>query len=130
MDQDAVDGMVARVLDAGINFIDTADVYSAGESETMVGRAIRGRRGDVVLATKVRGRMGAGPNEVGLSRLHVIEAAEASLRRLANGLTSTSTRYTGPIPSRTSRRRSGPSTTSCVRERSATSGARTSLRGS
>ena len=83
MDQDAVDGMVARVLDAGINFIDTADVYSAGESETMVGRAIRGRRGDVVLATKVRGRMGAGPNEVGLSRLHVIEAAEASLRRLA-----------------------------------------------
>ncbi len=82
MEQDAVDEMVARALDGGINFIDTADVYSDGESETMVGRALKGRRGDVVLATKVRGRMGEGPNEVGLSRLHVIEAAEASLRRL------------------------------------------------
>ena len=82
MGQDAVDRMVARALDAGINFIDTADVYAAGESETMVGRAIRGRRAEVVLATKVRGRMGEGPNRVGLSRLHVMEAAEASLRRL------------------------------------------------
>ena len=82
MDQDAVDRMVARALDAGINFIDTADVYAAGESETMVGRAIRGRRTEVVLATKVRGRMGEGPNRVGLSRLHIMEAAEASLRRL------------------------------------------------
>ena len=82
MDQDAVDRMVARALDAGINFIDTADVYAAGESETMVGRAIRGRRSEVVLATKVRGRMGEGPNRVGLSRLHIMEAAEASLRRL------------------------------------------------
>ena len=82
MGQDAVDRMVARALDAGINFIDTADVYAAGESETMVGRAIRGRRTEVVLATKVRGRMGEGPNRVGLSRLHIMEAAEASLRRL------------------------------------------------
>ena len=82
MGQEAVDAMVARALDAGINFIDTADVYAAGESETMVGRAIRGRRSEVVLATKVRGRMGEGPNQVGLSRLHIIEAAEASLRRL------------------------------------------------
>ena len=82
MEQNAVDEMVARALNAGINFIDTADVYSSGESETMVGRALKGRRGEVVLATKVRGRMGEGPNDVGLSRLHVIEAAEASLRRL------------------------------------------------
>ena len=82
MEQDAVDGMVARALDAGINFIDTADVYASGESETMVGKAIRGRRGEVVLATKVRGRMGEGPNHVGLSRLHIMEAVEASLRRL------------------------------------------------
>ncbi len=82
MQQDAVDEMVACALDAGINFIDTADVYSTGESETMVGRALKGRRGEVVLATKVRGRMGERPNEVGLSRLHIIKAAEASLRRL------------------------------------------------
>ena len=82
MDQDAVDRMVARALDAGVNLIDTADVYAAGESETMVGRAIRGRRTEVVVATKVRGRMGEGPNRVGLSRLHIMEAAEASLRRL------------------------------------------------
>jgi len=58
IDQPEVDAIVHRALDAGINFIDTADVYAAGESETMVGRAIAGRRQDVVLATKVRGRMG------------------------------------------------------------------------
>ena len=82
IDQQAVDGIVHHALDAGINFIDTANVYSAGESETMVGRALAGRRQDVVLATKVRGRMGQGPNQVGLSRLHIIEAVEASLTRL------------------------------------------------
>ena len=82
LDQNAVDEMVGRALDAGINFIDTADVYSAGESETMLGKALAGRRHDVVLATKVRGRMGDGPNDVGLSRLHIIEAVEASLKRL------------------------------------------------
>ena len=82
LDQAAADGIVHRALDAGINFIDTADVYSAGQSETMVGKAIAGRRHDLVLATKVRGRMGPGPNQVGLSRLHIIEAVEASLKRL------------------------------------------------
>ena len=82
LDQPAVDGIVGRALDAGINFIDTADVYSAGESETMVGRALGARRKEVVLATKVRGRMGKGPNQVGLSRLHIVEAVEASLVRL------------------------------------------------
>src|SRR5450631_3948743 len=74
--------IVHRALDAGINFVDTADVYSAGESETMVGKAIAGRRHDLVLATKVRGRMGPGPNQVGLSRLHIVASVEASLRRL------------------------------------------------
>src|SRR5438132_13725076 len=83
LDQPAVDAIVHRALDAGINFIDTADVYSAGESETMVGKAVAGKRGDVVLATKVRGRMGKGANQVGLSRLHIIDAVEASLKRLA-----------------------------------------------
>jgi aryl-alcohol dehydrogenase-like predicted oxidoreductase len=82
LDQAAVDAIVHRSLDAGINFIDTADVYSAGESETMVGKALLGRRQQVVLATKVRGRMGKGPNEVGLSRLHILDAIDASLKRL------------------------------------------------
>ena len=82
LDQSAVSKIVDRALDGGVNFIDTADVYSAGESETMVGKALVGKRQDVVLATKVRGRMGKSPNQVGLSRLHIIEAAEASLRRL------------------------------------------------
>jgi aryl-alcohol dehydrogenase-like predicted oxidoreductase len=82
LDQAAADGIVHRALDAGINFIDTADVYSAGQSETIVGKAIAGRRQDIVLATKVRGRMGPGPNQVGLSRLHIIESVEASLKRL------------------------------------------------
>jgi aryl-alcohol dehydrogenase-like predicted oxidoreductase len=82
LDQPAVDGIVGRALDAGVNFVDTADVYSAGESETMLGKALAGRRSQVVLATKVRGRMGKGPNQVGLSRLHIIEAVEASLTRL------------------------------------------------
>src|SRR4051794_32788887 len=72
IDQTAVDVIVHRALEAGINFIDTADVYSAGESETMTGKALAGRRQDVVLATKVRGRMGNGPNQVGLSRLHIV----------------------------------------------------------
>ncbi len=82
LDQSSTDAIVGRALDAGINFIDTADVYSAGESETQVGKALAGKRNHVVLATKVRGRMGKGPNDVGLSRLHIIEAAEASLKRL------------------------------------------------
>src|SRR3954471_9031414 len=80
--QNEVDSIVHRALDGGVNFIDTADVYSAGESETLLGRALAGRRQEVVLATKVRGRMGSGPNQVGLSRLHIIEAVDASLKRL------------------------------------------------
>src|SRR3954469_696415 len=80
--QNEVDGIVHRALEGGVNFIDTADVYSAGESETLLGRALAGRRQEVVLATKVRGRMGSGPNQVGLSRLHIIEAVDASLKRL------------------------------------------------
>ncbi|TKB24273.1 aldo/keto reductase [Desulfopila sp. IMCC35006] len=80
--QDAADTLVGRVLDAGINFIDTANVYSEGESETILGKALRQRRKDVVLATKVFGRMGPGPNEVGLSRGHIMQAVEDSLTRL------------------------------------------------
>ncbi|HEY3727460.1 MAG TPA: aldo/keto reductase [Solirubrobacteraceae bacterium] len=69
-------------LDAGINLIDTADVYSTGRSEEIVGEALKGKRDDVLIASKVRFRMGEGPNMVGLSRQHIIEGCEASLRRL------------------------------------------------
>jgi aryl-alcohol dehydrogenase-like predicted oxidoreductase len=82
LDQKAADAIVHRALDAGVNFVDTANVYSGGESETLLGRALANRRHDVILATKVRGRMGKEPNQVGLSRLHIVEAAEASLKRL------------------------------------------------
>jgi aryl-alcohol dehydrogenase-like predicted oxidoreductase len=82
LDQTAADAIVHRALDAGINFIDTADVYASGESEKLVGQAIAGRRHEIVLATKVRGRMGPGPNQVGLSRLHIVASVEASLKRL------------------------------------------------
>ncbi len=82
LEQADVNAIVARALEAGINFVDTANVYATGESETLVGRALSGRRHEVVLATKVRGRMGPGPNQVGLSRLHIVEAVEASLTRL------------------------------------------------
>jgi len=82
IDQQSVDALVGRALDAGINFVDTANVYSAGESETMLGKALGSRRPEVVLATKVRGRTGPGPNQVGLSRLHILQAVEDSLKRL------------------------------------------------
>src|ERR1700755_1803425 len=73
--------IIHRALDAGINFIDTADVYSRGESEEIVGKALRGRRDDVVLATKFHGAMGDGANEQGNSRLWIIREVESSLRR-------------------------------------------------
>ena len=77
--------LIGTALDAGVNLIDTADVYSEGESESFVGRALAslGRPRDTVLvATKVRGRTGPGPNEIGLSRGHIMAAVDASLRRL------------------------------------------------
>ncbi len=80
--QKETDELVGQSLDAGINFIDTANIYASGESEILVGKALGNRRKDVVLATKVFGRMGPGPNEVGLSRLHITRQSEASLKRL------------------------------------------------
>ncbi len=74
--------LVDFCLDAGVNLIDTADVYSQGLAEEIVGEAVAGRRGRVLIATKARFRMGEGPNDSGLSRHHLIEACEASLRRL------------------------------------------------
>jgi aryl-alcohol dehydrogenase (NADP+) len=74
--------IIERALDLGINFIDTADVYSVGQSERIVGKALEGRRDDVVLATKVCNPMGRGPNQRGLSRKHVLAGFQASLDRL------------------------------------------------
>jgi aryl-alcohol dehydrogenase-like predicted oxidoreductase len=82
LDQSTADAIVHRSLDAGINFIDTANVYATGQSEAMLGKALAGKRQGVIVATKVRGRMGPGANDVGLSRLHIIESVEASLKRL------------------------------------------------
>jgi aryl-alcohol dehydrogenase-like predicted oxidoreductase len=77
--------LVGTALDAGVNFIDTADVYSEGESERLVGAALKALdrpREQVVVATKVRGRVGPGVNQVGLSRGHILASIEGSLRRL------------------------------------------------
>src|SRR4029453_10297065 len=75
-------GTIRAAIDGGINFIDTADVYSAGESEEIVGKALQGRRDEVILATKVHGEMGKGLNEQGNSRVWITREVEDSLRRL------------------------------------------------
>jgi aryl-alcohol dehydrogenase-like predicted oxidoreductase len=82
-DHDESIRIIHRALDAGVNFVDTADVYSRGESEEIVGKALAGgRRDDVVLATKVHGKMGDDPNEFGNSRRWIVREVENSLRRL------------------------------------------------
>ncbi|MGH2772315.1 MAG: aldo/keto reductase, partial [Actinomycetota bacterium] len=73
---------IHAAFDAGINFVDTANVYSRGESEQIVGKALKGHRDQVVLATKGYGRVGEGPNDKGTSRRHIIQAVEDSLERL------------------------------------------------
>ncbi len=80
--QSEADRLVGLCIDSGVNFFDTADVYSAGLAEQILGKALAPRRKDVVIATKVRGRMGVGPNAVGLSRGHILQAVDDSLRRL------------------------------------------------
>ncbi|AHW58571.1 Predicted oxidoreductase [Draconibacterium orientale] len=83
--QDQVNSLVKQSVDGGINFIDTANIYSEGLSEQMTGQAIRDlglKRDDLVIATKVRGQMGDGPNEVGLSKKHILQQADESLTRL------------------------------------------------
>ena len=85
LDQSVADGIVARALDAGVNFIDTADVYSEGLSEEITGRAIASsgrKRSDIVLATKAFGQTGPGPNDRSASRGHIMDAVKASLKRL------------------------------------------------
>jgi len=83
--QGEVDAIVGRALAAGVNFIDTADVYSFGLSETLLGQALRNlgtKREDVVIATKVYGEMGPGPNDRGASRGHIMDSVKKSLSRL------------------------------------------------
>jgi len=85
LDQQAVDKILKRSLDAGINFIDTANVYSEGLAEELTGKSIRNlgiNRDSLVIATKVRGQMGPGPNDSGLTRKHILWQVDASLRRL------------------------------------------------
>jgi aryl-alcohol dehydrogenase-like predicted oxidoreductase len=82
-DEVAALGMIDRCLEAGINFFDTANVYNQGRAETILGRALAGRRERVILASKVRGKMNDAPDESGLSRAAIHNALDASLRRLA-----------------------------------------------
>jgi len=83
--QQGVNDLIKNVVDLGINFIDTANVYSFGESERLLGQSIKHlglNRNDLVIATKVRGRMGEGINNMGLSRYHIFQSVDASLQRL------------------------------------------------
>lgn len=81
-DHDESIKIIHAALDGGINFLDTANVYSGGESEEIVGKALKGKRDDVVLATKFHGPTGGGQNDRGNSRRHIMQAVEDSLRRL------------------------------------------------
>ena len=85
VDQAGADALLKRSVDAGINFIDTANIYTEGQSEEITGQAIHNlglRRDELVLATKVRGQMGTGPNDSGLTRKHIMSQVEGSLKRL------------------------------------------------
>lgn len=82
VEQNDANELVNLALEGGINFFDTADVYSEGLSEEILGKALGNRRKEIILATKVRGRTGKGPNDVGLSRNHIIDSCNKSLNRL------------------------------------------------
>ena len=88
--------LIHHALDKGINLIDTANIYAGGVSEEIVGRAIKGRRHEVVLATKVWGKMGDGPNDRGLSRYHIMRASR-TVSGVCRPITSTCTRFTPSI---------------------------------
>ena len=117
--------IIHRALDAGINFVDTADVYSAGESEEIVGKALKGRRDDVVLATKFFVPMGEDPNRRGGSRRWIVRRSRTRCGAWAP-TGSTSTRSTAPTRRPTSTRRSARSPIWSGRARSATSARRRS----
>lgn len=104
LDEQASRPFMRKALDAGLNFFDTADMYSMGESERVVGRALLdyAAREDFVLATKVYNPMGDGPNNRGLSRKHIMHAIDAHWR-VWGPTTSTSTRFTASTTTRRSR---------------------------
>ena len=130
VDEEGSKEIISRFLEAGGNFMDTADVYERGASEEIVGRALKGvRREDVVLATKVRFQMGEGPNDVGLSRKHVISGCDASLARLGTDYVDLYQVHAWDAVT-PCKRRSRRSRTWCWQARSATSGSRTSRAGS
>ena len=115
-------------LEAGLTLFDSADIYSNGMAEEILGQAIKGRRDRVLISTKGTFRFGKGPNDVGSSRYHLIQAVEGSLRRLG---TDTIDLYQlhGFDASLPLRKRSAHSTTSCAPARFVTSAARTSPAG-
>ncbi len=130
IDVDGARRQIEMCRDAGVNLVDTADVYSEGLSEQILGEALGKDRDEVLVATKVRGDMGPGPNDGGLSRHHIVRACEASLRRLEH-------RPHRPLPGarvgRPDSARGDPrprSTRSCARARCATSARRTTPRAS
>jgi len=82
IDESTATKIIGKAVDLGINFIDTANTYNGGKTEEILGKAIKDMREDLVIATKVRHRMGSGPNDEGLSRKHILHAVEESLRRL------------------------------------------------
>ncbi len=90
--------MVDLCLDHGVNFFDTADIYSGGVSEEVLGQALKGKRERVLISSKGTFRNGEGPNEVGSSRHHLVRACEASLKRLERPTISTFTSCTGSTP--------------------------------
>ena len=94
VDDDRATSVIHEAITQGVNFIDTADVYNAGLSEQVVGRAVEGRRHEVVIGTKGFAPMGSGVNDRGSSRKHLIEAVEASLKRLESDYIDL---YQGPL---------------------------------
>ena len=121
LDEEASRPFIREALESGINFFDTADMYSLGRSEEVVGRALNdmARRDEVVIATKVYNPMGPKPNQKGLSRKHILEAIDASLKRLGTDYVdlSSSTASTRTRPWRRPLRRS---MTSCALARPST----------
>jgi aryl-alcohol dehydrogenase-like predicted oxidoreductase len=126
--QEDTSRMVRLALDRGINFIDTADVYSLGESETLLGNALKGIREEIVLATKVRLPMGENFNRSGATRVNIMREVEGSLDRLQTDYIDLY-RCTDGTATRRSRRPCARLTTLCARERSAMSGSPISCHG-
>jgi aryl-alcohol dehydrogenase-like predicted oxidoreductase len=106
LDEEAARPLIRRAVEAGINFFDTANVYSAGTSEEITGRALTefARREELVLATKVHGRMRPGPNGAGLSRKAIFNEIDASLRRLGTDYVDPTRSTGGTTPRRSTRR--------------------------